>query len=185
VEDISLADARKLPPIPSGVVSEGVYRLKRSESDTGVLWELREETLKSEYRKQYDSGRMREWLRSYEEIPGLDRLRFMAARIDGRPSGLAAWARQEWNNTIWLVDIRVPMDSRRKGVASALIERLKQHARKLGVRGIQLETQIDNLPAIRLYRGQGFAFAGLHDHFYSNEDLARQDAAIFLFWERD
>ncbi|MBV9281740.1 MAG: GNAT family N-acetyltransferase, partial [Chloroflexi bacterium] len=51
--------------------------------------------------------------------------------------------------------------------------------------GIAVETQINNYPAVSFYRKHGFEISGFNDHLYSNDDLARQDVALFLFREAD
>lgn len=179
-----LREVRQVPPIASGYVTDRVYRLRREET-TGVLgWTLEEERLSHNLVKQYDSGRPNEWLATYSDAGTPEELRFVCAFRDGRAEGLLTWRALEWNGSLWLVDIRVREAGRRSGVGSALVRFLQAMARESNARGIFLETQITNFPAVRFYRKHGFDIAGFNDHLYSNHDIARQEVALFLFWER-
>jgi ribosomal protein S18 acetylase RimI-like enzyme len=183
VQRISLREARKLGPIDSGFQTDRALRLQREERAGGYLWSLNEERLSSPYVKQYDSGKLDEWLRLYADSAGIDGFCFALARLGEQAHGLLTWRRMEWNDTLWLVDIRIRPAARRLGVGSALVDFLKQVATQQTVRGIAVETQINNFPALCFYRKLGFEIVGFNDHFYANDDLQRQDVAIFLFWE--
>lgn len=183
VRDVSLEEARLLPAIPSGFHTDTILRVARRPSEEGLGWELHEEKLGMTLRKEYDTGDMDEWFQTYEENPGIDCLRFISASLRAGPVGLLAWCPREWNCSTWLVDVRVDPGTRRRGVGSAMVEHLKSHVRRLEMRGITVETQCNNMPAVKFYRRQGFEVAGLHDRLYTNQDLLKQDVAIFLFWE--
>jgi ribosomal protein S18 acetylase RimI-like enzyme len=135
------------------------------------------------FSKHYDGGDVDEWLASYTETMPLDALRFLAAERAGHVEGLLTWRHLDWNHTIWLVDIRARADRRRRGVGSALVEHLKRVARRERVRGISVETQLNNYPAIQFYVKHGFRISGFDDHLYTNADYDTQDIATFLFWE--
>lgn len=47
-----------------------------------------------------------------------------------------------------------------RGIAACMLEQCVQHARSLGLHGIQLEVGCDNLPAIGLYAKIGFVASG-------------------------
>jgi ribosomal protein S18 acetylase RimI-like enzyme len=172
-----------VPPIASGYATDRVYRLHREELDTGVQWVLREQGVLLPVRKQYDSGDVNEWLQSYEDAGPTIELRFLGAGSGDGVDGLLTWRSVAWNRTIWLVDIRVRRRLRGRGLGSALVGTLKRIADSSGVRGISVETQITNFPAIQFYRAQGFEVTGFNDHLYANDDLTRQDVALYLFLE--
>jgi ribosomal protein S18 acetylase RimI-like enzyme len=185
VRPISLREVRKFGPIDSGFQTDRVLRLHREERGGETLWRLREERLSAPYTKQYDSGDVDEWLRLYADAADIEKFSFALASLDGKPQGLLTWRGMGWNDTLWLVDIRVRPCARRRGVGAALVDFLKQVAAHQQVRGIAVETQINNYPALRFYRKQGFEIVGINDHLYANDDLQRQDVAIFLFWEAE
>jgi ribosomal protein S18 acetylase RimI-like enzyme len=182
---ISLSAVRKLEPIPSSFETDRVFRLHRCPEGDGMAWRMVEEQLYQPFRKTYDSGRPAEWMSSYEDAARPEEMQFVAASADGAVQGLLTWRELTWNNTLWLLDIRTRPAARRTGVGSALMDHLKEVARKRTVRGIVVETQINNYPAICFYRKHGFQVAGFNDHLYTNHDLDRQDVALFLFWQTE
>jgi ribosomal protein S18 acetylase RimI-like enzyme len=183
VREISYRELCGLPPIPSGFVTDRVYRLEGSQEGSSMVWRLAERSLERPYRKVYDDGDIHDWLASYADQGSPDQFFFLVAQLSGEAYGLLTWRWVSWNRSIWLVDIRVKEAGRRSGVGTALLERLKDIARKKKARGISVETQINNYPAISFYRTHGFEVAGFNDHLYTNRDYEEQDVALFLFWE--
>jgi ribosomal protein S18 acetylase RimI-like enzyme len=180
---ITLEEVKHLPRLPSGYRTDRVYRLTRTDDCSSHRWEIREVTLDAPLVKTYDRGAAEDWLASYLDEGTAESMSFLVAERAGRLDGLLACRRLDWNNTIWLLDIRVRETSRRRGIGSALVSALKAYARSIDVRGVLVETQTTNYPAIRFYRGQGFALCGFNDHLYDNDDLERQEVGIYLFWE--
>jgi ribosomal protein S18 acetylase RimI-like enzyme len=183
IRSLTLSDVRAVAPIPSEFATDRVYTLRRSGHDDDLSWTLHAEALKEPFRKRYDTGDPDEWLESYADTGPLAALSFDAATSDGTVLGLITYRLERWNNSIWLMDVRVRPAARRLGVGSALVRHLQDTARRKKVRGISVETQINNVPAIRFYRKHAFEIAGFNDHLYENDDLERQDVALFLFWE--
>ena len=182
--NLTISEARRVARIPSGYENDRVFRLTRKSAATVQRWTLEETALPGTFRKTYDSGDLDEWLRSYLESAPADSLHFEGAFVGREIQGLLTWNLIEWNETVWLIDIRSRPNFRRRGIGTALITELKALSQSLGVRGISVETQISNYPAIQFYRKHGFEICGFNDHLYSNADLARQDVALYLFWER-
>lgn len=184
-DPISLEEARRIGKIESSFTTDRVLRLRRSEAGSEIAWTLAEEQLSEPYSKRYDRGSVDDWLEAYAEARDFERFRFIVARRNDRALGILTWEALNWNDTLTLVDIRVRAQGRGGGVGTALVDALKTEARRQTVRGIALETQINNVPAIRFYEAQGFGIAGFNDHLYSNRDFETQDVALFLFWERE
>lgn len=182
---ISLAEARRIGKIESSFTTNQVLRLRRKERRGEIEWTLSEERLSQPYSKRYDRGSVDDWLEAYAEARDFDRFRFVAAQVSDRVLGILTWEAVNWNDTLTLVDIRVRAEGRGRGIGTALVDALKSEARRQTVRGVGLETQINNEPAVRFYQAQGFVIAGFNDHLYSNRDLQTQDVALFMFWERE
>lgn len=180
---LTLDEIRNLTPLPSGYETDRVFELRKKASRDGVAWQLEEARLQRPLTKTYDRGVRAEWLDIYADAGPVDSLRFLAALQHDRVVGLATWTVVEWNSTLWLVDIRVHPEKRGSGVGSTLVNGLKEQCREQELRGIFVETQISNYPAIRFYRRRGFDICGFNDHLYTNDDLAEQDVALFLFLE--
>lgn len=180
--DLTREQVYSLPPIPSGYTTEVVYVLRRSLRPPEFVWMLVLADTEP-FTKVYDAGDPKDWLEPYFAEVRAEGTRFIGASLHDQIAGLLTYAETTWNNTFWLVDIRVQGEARRGGVGSTLLSALKGRARREGVRGISVETQINNVPAINFYRKHGFEMSGFNDHYYENDDLERQDVALFLFWE--
>ena len=71
-----------------------------------------------------------------------------------------------------MMNIAVEENSRRRGIARALVEEL---VRRLPAHCLTLEVRSSNMPAIRLYESMGFQQIGLRRNYYRNP---REDALI-------
>lgn len=67
---------------------------------------------------------------------------------------------------IHIHDLAVVPEQRRKGVASALLQRLFSAAK--GARRVRLEVRVSNLPARAFYAKHGFREAALLPRYYAN-----------------
>ena len=101
------------------------------------------------------------------------------AYLDGRIAGQLRLARH-WNRFANLEDLVVDRPFRQRGVARALIERAAAWAREKQLAGLVLETQTNNLPAIRLYESCGFELGGFDRHLYHG--LNPHSDEIALYW---
>jgi len=181
--ELTVQQVRRIAVISSHFTTNRVFRLERQSRTDGVTWRLQEQELPVPFSKEYDSGEPDRWLPTYTgSVPLLD-LHFVGVERDGRIDGLLTWCAQEWNNSVWLVDIRVRQEAQRAGLGTILINDLQKITRRRGARGILVETQINNFPAVSLYRRCNFQIAGFNDHLYTNRDLREQNVALFLFWE--
>lgn len=181
IRPLQLRDIERHRPIPSGYVTDRVFRLSESEGSEAYRWELREEALPAPRHVHYDNGSLRELISTYEDGSPPSSWQLTGAFSGSDLTGFALWRSVEWNRTLWVMDIRVRAEGRRQGVGSALLAAVRGRGRSLGLRGIAVETQISNVPAIRFYRKHGFHLAGLNDSLYSNHDLHDQNVALFLF----
>ena len=69
-----------------------------------------------------------------------------------------------------------------RGIGSALMTRMLAWAReRTACRGVVLETQTCNDPAIRFYRKRGFHLSRIDVREYANDDAARKEVRIDLF----
>ncbi|MGH2443203.1 MAG: GNAT family N-acetyltransferase [Chloroflexota bacterium] len=182
IRHIDYEEARRVGALASDYTTDRAFRLERQGNGGELRWALREEALEQPFSSSYDSGNVDEMLDAYGDSVTRDKLQFILATRAGRAVGLLTWQPVTWNSTLWLLDIRSGMPFRREGVGSMLLQSIQSLAAERKCRGITVETQIANYPAVRLYLKHGFQVAGFHDHFYTNTDLERQDVALFLFW---
>ena len=74
-----------------------------------------------------------------------------------------------------VMNIAVDVDYRRRGVATALLDRLFELTAGDGRRGYTLEVRVSNGDAIRLYERMGFKARGVRRGYYTDN---REDALI-------
>jgi ribosomal protein S18 acetylase RimI-like enzyme len=96
-----------------------------------------------------------------------DPLHFLVAAVEG--GRILAFAsgtvllHPDKQPSLFVNEVGTREEHQRRGLATAVMQGLFDHARKLGCRGIWLGTEPDNLPARALYRalgGQEQAFTG-------------------------
>jgi ribosomal-protein-alanine N-acetyltransferase len=75
-----------------------------------------------------------------------------------------------------IAKVAVHPTHRRRGIASAMLERLVDHARRLGIPKAYLEVRKSNLAAQELYRRLGFRFERLQPRAYPDNG---EDALVF------
>ena len=73
------------------------------------------------------------------------------------------------------MNVAVAPESRRHGVATALLRRLLDETRDDAQRGYTLEVRVSNVGAIALYEGFGFRPKGVRRGYYTDN---REDALI-------
>jgi GNAT superfamily N-acetyltransferase len=72
---------------------------------------------------------------------------------------------------VWAMDLVVDANSRRKGVASALLNVSQNWAQERSHRRLILEMQSKNVPAIRFAQKFGYEFCGYNDQYYPTQDV--------------
>lgn len=105
----------------------------------------------------------------------------LVAETAGRLVGLLEVEPDAWRNTATIWAIFVDSAWRGQGLGADLLHRAEAWARAQGFRALVLETQTNNLPAIRFYLKHGFEIAALDTRFYTNQDQARREVALFLY----
>jgi len=96
-------------------------------------------------------------------------------------AGLAALSFEPWNRRARLEHLYVAKQARRQGVGRALVEAAVQAARALGARGVWVETQTTNYPAVLFYEQVGFRWCGLDSSLYDPQIVTDDEVGIF-FW---
>ncbi|NYD42111.1 GNAT family N-acetyltransferase [Nocardioides panaciterrulae] len=102
---------------------------------------------------------------------------FVAVRA-GRVMGFTATALSGWNRRLVLLHMYVDAAARGQGVGTALLGAAIDSHRAAAARHVWLETQTDNVPAIRAYERMGFRLVGLDQTMYGDHPGA--DTAVFM-----
>jgi ribosomal-protein-alanine N-acetyltransferase len=100
---------------------------------------------------------------------------------DGRDGPILGFA------VVWLVhdelhvlNVAVAPESRRRGVARSVLDRVEGNGREQGARVAMLEVRRSNAPAIALYRSLGYHEVGVRPRYYAEdgEDALVMDKAL-------
>ncbi|NIP58091.1 MAG: ribosomal protein S18-alanine N-acetyltransferase [Gemmatimonadetes bacterium] len=76
-----------------------------------------------------------------------------------------------------LANLAVAPEHRRRGIGSALLDRVLERARDGGVRSLFLEVRVSNDEAVRLYEGRGFEVIAEREAYY---DRPKEDALVMM-----
>ncbi len=96
----------------------------------------------------------------------------LVASLDGEPVGYIRLLEQVASECVWVTDLAVSPETRRMGIASALVQAAQTWAEERGHRQLFLEMQSKNHAAVRLAQKMGFEFCGYNDHYYATQDVA-------------
>lgn len=97
----------------------------------------------------------------------------------GKLVGVLEVEPSDWNNTATVWNILLSPSARGRGVGRELLNRSVAWAKSAGYRALMLETQSHNTPACRFYQNFGFKLAGFNTMLYTNDDIARQEVALY------
>jgi len=97
---------------------------------------------------------------------------------DGRLIAVIETNHEQWNNRLRVTELWVMEKYRQQGYGGRLLEFAKNQAREKGCRGMILETQSCNIPAISLYMKHGFSFIGLDTACYGSDDIEKKEVRL-------
>lgn len=97
-----------------------------------------------------------------------------------KPIGLAVF-QDQWTKYLYLADLKVNQDYRRKGVASLLLNATKNLAKSKKYQGIWAIAQNNNLGACRFYLKYGFIIGGLDTKIYDHSSQADKQNIHFYY----
>ncbi len=96
---------------------------------------------------------------------------FVAENEDGAIIGYGGFMHVEDEAHIMNVAVAEPF--RREGAGAAIMSKMLEKARSLGIKAVTLEVDNANVAAIALYEKSGFECAGLRPHYYGWDRPAR------------
>jgi ribosomal protein S18 acetylase RimI-like enzyme len=96
----------------------------------------------------------------------------LVACLNQIPVGYIGISDQVIPKTLWITDLVVQEDLRRKGIGTALMLGAQEWGAERQYRKAILETQSKNHPAIQMARKLGYEFCGYNDHYFANQDIA-------------
>ncbi|PTB65651.1 acyl-CoA N-acyltransferase [Trichoderma citrinoviride] len=91
-------------------------------------------------------------------------------------------ATKAWNNMVEIRWIALDVTIRGRGYGRVLLDRVLMWARKLGVAGVRLESQSNNVAACLFYRRCGFKFGGYDEYLYRGIPENSHETAFFWYY---
>jgi len=146
--------------------SDYVWQLDLQQKSEEIIVSLREVRLPRSVRTQYPRDHLSladEWNKNS---------RTFVAVHDGVAIGYIRLLEQITSEAVWILDFVVDSATRRKGVATSLIQHVESWSVLRNNRQLFIEMSSKNNPAIKLVKKQGFAFSGYNDHYYATQDVA-------------
>lgn len=104
--------------------------------------------------------------------------RALVATLDRRVCAFAAYAFSAWNRRLVLLHMYVDSKVRGQGVGSTLMDAMLNDPGANRAQHPWLETQTNNVPAIRAYEKMGFRIVGLDQTLYA--DRLAVDTALYM-----
>jgi len=159
-------DLTRLMGFDHSVTSESVWQLELRRETGQVISAFREVRLPRSIVVSYPHNPF-----SLAEDWVLKSMMYTAI-IDNDPVGYICMLERGTASVVWVTDLVVDMNYRRKGVGSTLLNAAQDWATSRSHRRMIFELQSKNLPAIRLAQKFGYEFCGYNDHYYLNQDVA-------------
>lgn len=161
---------RSSPPagIPSSFEALSVFDVLQTTTGFGLV----ERTISAPYRKNYDQFEdPLAWPRNFETERWVLISAFVGhERVGGLVTAVATpgFDMLEGRTDLAVVwDLRVAPVHRRRSVATSLLCRAQDWARRMGYRELQVETQNTNPPACKFYMHNGFVLAEVRPGAYA------------------
>lgn len=169
-------DQSLLERLITGYISTEAYQVVKDETPDLVRFELRLISLGTPFVKRYPLDA--QMIVQYSALAAAGHA--FGAFADERCEGIAICEPRQWNSSLHVHEFHVAPAFHRQGIGRALMAAVEEHARAEGMRRLALETQTSNAPAIRFYRALGFTLDAVDISFYSGDDLARGEVAVFM-----
>lgn len=150
------------------------YRTDRHYRVTASQWSmsLREELFPEPAEKAFTDELFGDWL----EAPVA-----LGAFLGEELAGVIEGSVETWHNVFRISNLLILEPYRKAGLGTALMDRMLAHAKSLDCRGVILETQSCNYPAISFYRKQGFTLSRIDLREYHNDDILRGEVRLDFF----
>ncbi|KAM4058808.1 acetyltransferase (GNAT) family protein [Hirsutella rhossiliensis] len=104
------------------------------------------------------------------------------ALTDGQQVMGYAFALKDWNNVALLHTIALDVEVRGQGNGATLFGAVVGWAREIGVAGIRVESQSNNVAACRFYKKLGLRFGGYDELLYMGVQEHKEETALFWYY---
>lgn len=159
-------DLSRLMSFDHSITSEAVWQLELRRDSGQINASFREVRLPRSISVTYPNDPFSladDWIR---------KSMMYTAYVGPDPVGYTSLVERGTASVVWVTDLVVHSESRRKGVASTLLTAAQDWAASRAHRRIIIELQSKNIPAIRLAQKFGYEFCGYNDQYYLTQDVA-------------
>lgn len=160
----------------SGFRTNAIYKVERKNNENDFSVNLEEIKLSEMY--------IKEWNTSAESLEGfadvIEQGYSVGIYHKNKMVGFCLLSFHEWNNSMWIENIRISEKHMRKGIGQKLIASSIEIAQKKSVRILGLEVQNTNYPAIQFYKKCRFTISGIDFSRYPQRMGDREQVAIIM-----
>ncbi len=182
IRPLTIADLPRLDQIDANFESNRFLAVEKSIDRLDASWRLIERPLEPPFASTDYAFQPDERAALIARLRQADGL-YLMVEDGARPVALIDVETERWRRAANVWHVFIDRAYRRQGLGTQLMQRAIDWARGAGLRGIVCETQTNNWPACRFYQKLGFQLCGIDDHFYSNDDIALKEVALFWWYE--
>lgn len=177
IRPFTTPDLAQLKNVITGYETQEKYVVEKSEREAETAVTLKLVTLPARKTFRYEHLDQAE----LDRLAGVVAEGFSFGAFAGaRLVGVALASPEEWNHSLRVWEFHVAEGWRGQGLGRRLMEEVVETAVAHQLRVIVCETQSSNVPAIRAYRRLGFVLDAIDLSFYTNEDVAQDNVAVFM-----
>jgi ribosomal protein S18 acetylase RimI-like enzyme len=103
----------------------------------------------------------------------------LAAETENLLAGFMTIKLEVWNRRAWITHLYVLPEYRGQGLGKRFVDKAIEFAKEKDYRGVWLETQNFNYPAIKFYKRLGFSFCRFDRSLYDPEKVPGETAIYF------
>ena len=166
IRPAALLDLTELMKIEHSFDTTNVWQMDRSLETNQVVINFREIRLPRAVHVEYPRS-----LDFFGE-EGFQQSILLVALLSGTPVGYIRLKEEMEPHTVWVRDLAVSRDVRRKGIASVLVLSAQDWAVQRNFKRVVIEVQSKNVAAIHMAGKLGYEFCGYNDHYYASQDIA-------------
>ena len=177
---MTTADLDRVKDIDATAESSQYLHVERAGESLAMSWKLQLRPLREKRLLRRELG-IEEMFAIKQIVTGADEGVALVAEHDALPVAAAAARPDPLAGVLRIIDLRVDVEFRRQGLASALLFQMIHEARQRDLRALAAQSPADDFPAIQLLAKLGFEPAGLDTHFWSNHDLVKESVVVFFY----
>ena len=180
IRPVRAAELGGLVEIDGTIESSDYLHVEKTGEGLAVQWRIEERPLRQ---KRIDRNRPTDEMEFVlkQIVSGADEGIALLAEHEGAMVALCVAQPQAGFGTMKLVDLRVDFDSRRQGLATAMLYQVIAESRDRELRAVTAESRTDNIPAGRMLAKLAFDLAGLDTQRHSNHDLVKESATLLWY----